>query len=707
MALENSGVGVSSSGTNTLIGGTTVDARNVISANNRGVDFGGGSNHTVQGNFIGTDITGTVALGNPNIGLNLNGGVSNTLIGGLTATPGTPPGNLISGNNGNSGVTLGVGGAGNVIQGNIIGADITGTQPLGNFPGGITINGHDNTVGGTVPRARNIIAFNGGGTPLCNASNAGIWVHNPGATNNAILGNSIFSNAGLGIDLEFDGDPNCVEPNDHCDVDTGPNDLQNYPVITSATASGGNVMVSGTLDSVANTTFRLEFFSSPACYSAGFGQGEHFLGSTTVTTNASCTASFGPVSFPLPGGDNVVTSTATRLGSLAGCVTPPSGMVSWWPGDGNANDIQDGNNGTIQGDITFAPGMVREAFSSNGNGSVTIGNPSNLQLQDFTIDAWVKLSIPSLTGNGVAVASYGSGGYGFGVSGPSQCATGQLFLTKVGLDHVCSTAAISDTNWHHIAVTKGGTTVTFYLDGTAGSAITYNSVFTFTTDLIVEGGVPGLTDEIEIFNRALSASEVQAIFNAGSAGKCKPQTELETSEFSQCANISGPSPTPTATVTTTPTVTPTPTPAGCVLGHGYWKNHPGQWPVTQLQLGNVTYNQQQLLSILENVVRTNGLVSVAHQEIAAKLNIASGADGSCVAQTLGDLDALIGGLVIPPVGNGFLMPSVTSSYVNILTHYNEGHLCSPYCNDPSPPRPTPTPRTSSGTPVPRPTPPPP
>src|SRR5262249_16195555 len=122
--------------------------------------------------------------------------------------------------------------------------------------------------------------------------------------------------------------------------------------------------------------------------------------------------------------------------------------------------------------------------------------------------------------------------------------------------------------------------------------------------------------------------------------------------------------------------------------------------------GSVTYNQQQLLSILENVVRTNGLVSVAHQEIAAKLNIASGADGSCISQALADLDALIGGLVIPPVGNGFLIHSVTSSFVDILTHYNEGLLCSPYCNEPSPPRPTPTPRTSAGTPVPRPTAPP-
>lgn len=563
LALGNSGVGVGSGGSNDLIGGTTVAARNIISANGRGVDLGSGSNNTVQGNFIGTDVTGTLALSNPNIGVNMQG--TNNLIGGLTTTPGTPPGNLISGNNGGSGVILFSSSAqGNLIEGNIIGADITGTQPLGNFPGGIQINGPGNTVGGTDANAANIIAFNGGSPPVCIASSAGIWVHNAPAINNALLGNSIFSNAGLGIDLEYDGDQNCVEPIVHCDPGPGPNGLQNYPVITSATVSGGNVMISGTLDSVASTSFRLEFFSSPACYSSGFGQGKHFLGATIVITDANCSATFGPVSFPLPTGDTVVTATATRLGSLTGCVTPPSGMVSWWPGDDNANDIQDGNNGTLQGNITFVPGMVGQAFSSmTPGGSVLIGNPANLQLSDFTFDAWIKLNPATLTGDGVPVITYGSGGYGFGVSGPTQCGTGQLFLTEVGVSHVCSTAAISDTNWHHVAVTKSGSTVIFYLDGVAGAPQTYNPVLGFTTNAVIAASGqpdPVLFDEIEVFNRALSQTEIQSIFNASSSGKCKPLGELETSEFSQCVNItSTQSPTPTATPTAMSTATPTPT----------------------------------------------------------------------------------------------------------------------------------------------------
>jgi hypothetical protein len=757
LALTSSGgVGVSSGGTNTLIGGATVDARNVISGNNRGVDLGGGSNHTVQGNFIGTDITGTVALSNPNIGLSLNNNVSNTLIGGLTAIPGAPPGNQISGNNGNSGVILGVDSFGNLIQGNIIGADITGTQPMGNFPGGITINGHDISVGGTSPSARNIIAFNGGGTPICNAANAGIWVHNSGAINNAILGNSIFSNAGLGIDLEFDGDPNCVEPNDHCDVDTGPNDLQNYPVITLATPSGGNVVLSGTLDSVASSSFRIEFFSNPACYSAGFGQGKHLLGAAVVSTNANCTASFGPLPFPLPSGDTVVTATATRLGSQANCVLPPANMVDWWPGDGNPNDIIGGSNGTWQGTESYAPGEVAQAFNFNGSSALFItGSGNNLSMgsDDFSVDAWINTTAGTqqfiftfgyeFGGNQSEVAMY--------VNGTTHKAG--FFVRDAAGTSVTSnsTTTVNDGAWHHVTGSRQATTVLIYVDGVLEDSQGNASLGSVNTDCNTafiggqnstaqcpttagESFFTGLIDEVELFKgRALSQPEVQALFNAGSSGKCK---QRETSEFSQCVNISSASPTPTATaaftptatptaahtptatataahtptatptftatVTPTATATPTPTAIGCVFGQGYWKNHPAQWPVTQLQLGNVTYNQQQLLSILNYPVRGNGLVSLAYQEIAAKLNIANGAGASCIQATLAAADAAIGNLVIPPIGSGILSPT---GLERTMDQYNEGRLCVPSCE--SPPQPTPVitarPRpTPLGRPVPAP-----
>ncbi|MBI4450889.1 LamG domain-containing protein, partial [Candidatus Woesearchaeota archaeon] len=224
----------------------------------------------------------------------------------------------------------------------------------------------------------------------------------------------------------------------------------------------------------------------------------------------------------------------------------PSGAVSHWPGDGNANDAIDGNQGTLQNGATFAAGKVGQAFSFDGvDDIVVVGNPANLQLQDFTIAAWIKLSTLSLSGpqqgGGVMVAGYDSGGYGFGLGGPSTIGpgalnpirSGELLLTKVDFNGVSSQGmAVSDTNWHHVAVTKSGGTVTFYMDGSAKTVpISYNPGFTFSTNFALgmqaDSGAPfpGLIDEVQVFNRALTPAEVNAL-HTGSAGTC-PTVNLE------------------------------------------------------------------------------------------------------------------------------------------------------------------------------------
>jgi hypothetical protein len=142
----------------------------------------------------------------------------------------------------------------------------------------------------------------------------------------------------------------------------------------------------------------------------------------------------------------------------------------------------------------------------------------------------------------------------------------------------------------------------------------------------------------------------------------------------------------------TPTPTPTPSPGECAFSQGFWKNHPQAWPVTELQLGNVTYTQDQLLEILHQPVHGNGLLILTHQEIAAKLNIANGADGSCIQQTLADADALIGDLVVPPIGDGFLAPRDVSDLADTLDNFNEGRLCAPSCENEGSPTPTASPR---------------
>src|SRR5262245_45962197 len=120
-------------------------------------------------------------------------------------------------------------------------------------------------------------------------------------------------------------------------------------------------------------------------------------------------------------------------------------------------------------------------------------------------------------------------------------------------------------------------------------------------------------------------------------------------------------------------------PSGCTRTQGYWKNHPAAWPVTSITLGSNTYTAAQALSILNTPPRGNGLLILAHQLIAAKLNVASGADSSSISATIAAADALIGSLIIPPIGNGFLAPSTASPLSTLLDQFNNGRLGPPHC----------------------------
>src|SRR5262249_5957579 len=138
----------------------------------------------------------------------------------------------------------------------------------------------------------------------------------PAGTGNRLLGNSIHDNTsngltpnrGLGIDLIGNG----PTPNDPCDTDTGPNHLQNFPVLTGASSVGGSTSIQGTLTSNPNRPFRIEFFSSPACDPTGFGEGQTLLGSVDVSTDGTCNATIN-ATLPVSAGPGVVTATATDL----------------------------------------------------------------------------------------------------------------------------------------------------------------------------------------------------------------------------------------------------------------------------------------------------------------------------------------------------------------------------------------------------------
>jgi hypothetical protein len=134
-------------------------------------------------------------------------------------------------------------------------------------------------------------------------------------------------------------------------------------------------------------------------------------------------------------------------------------------------------------------------------------------------------------------------------------------------------------------------------------------------------------------------------------------------------------------------------PGGCTFTQGYWKNHgPGAtgnnentWPASVLSggltLGTVNYTAAQLQSILNTPASGNGLIALAHQEISAKLNIANGAPApAVVTNAIAAADALIGGLIVPPVGSGSLPNSSTGGLITTLTSYNEGAIGPGHCN---------------------------
>ena len=215
--------------------------------------------------------------------------------------------------------------------------------------------------------------------------------------------------------------------------------------------------------------------------------------------------------------------------SVSGCIPPAAGLVSWWPGEQATTDSVSSNHGILGGNATYAAGLVGSGFAFDGDrDGVSLGNPTSLQLQNFTIEAWIKrgsttlCSLDQVQGPGGVMLSYGFGGYGFGVFD-----SGELFLTEIGLTYIGSPLFVTDTNYHHVAVTKAGGAVTFYLDGVASPVANYNPVFQFVTEATI-GAVSadrrnsflGRVDELAVYSRALSSGEIQSIVVAGGAGKC-------------------------------------------------------------------------------------------------------------------------------------------------------------------------------------------
>ncbi len=284
-----------------VIGGPNPGDGNVIDGNTGdGVQLLGPGvfDTTVEGNFIGVNAAGDQELGNGGNGVSLLGGFKGGPTGNVIGAAGAP--NVISGNGGAGVLVDGRGADSNQIEGNYIGTDITGVQNLGNAGDGVRFqNGaSSNVVGvgvGENGGVANVIAFNA----------KGVVVVGDATASDTIRGNSIFGNDGPGIDLGDDGPTPGGAPG------SGPNGLLAAPVISSVVSDGSAAEVMGFLTAAPNANYQIDLYASPA--DGPPYQGESFIGSISVATDANGFAAF-DVSVPPPPSGWVVDATATDVG---------------------------------------------------------------------------------------------------------------------------------------------------------------------------------------------------------------------------------------------------------------------------------------------------------------------------------------------------------------------------------------------------------
>jgi hypothetical protein len=380
-SLGNGDIGVEVNETSgNIVGGTTPNARNVLSGNNgAGVFITGGNAHdnVVQGNYIGTNSAGNGGIGNRKMGLGIgySPGIQpahNNMIGGIAGvTPGgacTGACNLISGNVQNGVLMSGSGtGGGNIFYSNYIGVAANGTDPIGNGIDGIgIIESSNNLIGGSNSNQRNVIAANGsnglilvGGTSNdnrfignndgvnaagANMGNASAGVMLAGGINSAVLGNNINANGNSGISFA-----------------NGANRSPKFPLVYAARTINNRTAIAGTFNGLSNTSFTLDFFASDGCNAAAplnFGQGQNYLGSTTITTDQFGNSVFTFLPASPVGGNRYITATASK--QINGTPAETSGFSQCMLVNTAKPALTDGATWFLKSDLT--PGSADITF---------------------------------------------------------------------------------------------------------------------------------------------------------------------------------------------------------------------------------------------------------------------------------------------------------------------------------------------------------
>ena len=393
-ALENAGDGVhlSNSPSNTVgyAGGISDGA--IISGNDDvGVYLESSPGVVICGNIIGTDANYELNLGNlEGVQVFDSDGVQ------LGTGPGqTGRGNVIC-NNRFCGVVF-FSGRGSSILGNFIGTDPTGARPLGNRYGLCLYSENrvltDLQIGGVKPATRNLIAFNQREGISCE----GPLPNNP--TNSIIRGNGIYSNGRLGIDLNAAGPEGVVTLNDTDDTDDGPNHFQNFPVLSPATNTDTGLIIAGTLNSHAHSTYTLDFYANPECDASGHGEGQWYVGATTVTTDGSGNAAFIRHFPPAHPGALWITATATD----------PNGNTSEFSACAQLNPGTSPSTLEVTSTADDGPGSLRWATEVVAPGGIVTFASHVTGTIDLTSTALVLDKDLTLQGPGAAVLAISGG----------------------------------------------------------------------------------------------------------------------------------------------------------------------------------------------------------------------------------------------------------------------------------------------------------
>lgn len=374
--------GINLGGSDALIGtngdGVRDDVeRNVISGNQVQI-WVNGPNDIIAGNFIGTDASGTIAIGGPSTGPAAGQPTFGVILDGGGHRVGTDANGVGDEAERNviAGLTTGISvrGPNALVAGNWIGVAANGA-PLGNSLDGVFLRGNanNNQIGGEGPLG-NLIAHNGrAGVTLSRAFSL---------VNNQIRGNSIHSNGELGIDLQ-DGYGNGfgVTRNDLGDVDSGVNNLQNFPVLTSV-SGGAATRVIGTLNSTPNMEFTIDFYANSSLDPSGYGEGERWLGSTTVASDGNGDVTFDVMlSAPSASGE-YITSTATDAGGNTSEFSQGSQLVNVPPIiiSANAADVPENQTTVIDVQATDPDG------DTEGGGGLTYAVSGGVDGSLFSID---------------------------------------------------------------------------------------------------------------------------------------------------------------------------------------------------------------------------------------------------------------------------------------------------------------------------------